>query len=190
MIPCSKTLSIRGGFKGTSHSAAERHYYLFSRPAIPASKIRTILPMPTLMSILDVILSERLGNAVEVLVPQIPRCFLECAKKHRQVVDCTFACSLALERSLDNSSRCTVAQQDIERYYDHLPAHRVALWIEKFLCLKGRAASYVRFHCCTNLLLHVGSAVVLVVLSLRCLGMYAGSRSAEPRAESLSLTSR
>ena len=75
--------------------------------AITASQVCTILPMRGIMSDLDCILSGRLNAELDRFASSVPCSFLECAKKHRRVMDCTFACSLAMERSLDNMSRCT-----------------------------------------------------------------------------------
>ena len=34
-----------------------------------------------------------------------------------------------MERSLDNMSKCTISQQDVEKYYDSLPILRIADWM-------------------------------------------------------------
>ena len=87
---------------------------------VAPTKIRTVLPLPILFGILDVLVAKRINEYADRFSASLPYGFLECAQQHRQVLDMTFPAALAIERGMDRHSRMTVAQQDIEKYYDNL----------------------------------------------------------------------
>ena len=66
------------------------------------------------------LVSKRINEYGDLFAASVPYGFLECAKRHRQVLDITFPAALAIEKGMDRHSRMTVAQQDIVKYYDNL----------------------------------------------------------------------
>ena len=80
-----------------------------------ASKTRAIMPMPCSLALVDAILAVRCGRFLKGLDSPDP-CFLECALKGRSITDVVFAARMAVEKGLDDHSRCAIAEGDIERY--------------------------------------------------------------------------
>ncbi len=68
---------------------------------------------------------------VDGFAAALPSGFLECARKHRQVLDAVFPLSLIIEKGLDCMSQACIAQQDIKQYYEHLSALKIARWLHE-----------------------------------------------------------
>ena len=144
--------------------------------AIPASKIRTILPMPCILSLLDSVVAKRVHQLADSFAQRVPFGFLECAKKHRQCLDAVFPSSIIIERSLDNMSQATISQQDVKQYYDYLQPLKIADWIHSVMHDVELAATLLRIHVCPLIILQVASFEA--VFKHRTVGMCTGSRSA------------
>ena len=144
--------------------------------ANPASKIRTILPMPCFLALLDHVVAQQIHRAADLFSELLPIGFLECAKKHRQCLDAIFPLSSIIEKSLDNHSKGAVAQQDVKKYCDYLQALKVANWLDMVSNQREFAATLLRIHCCPQMVFHVGQHEV--VFRKRIVGMFTGSRSA------------
>ena len=144
--------------------------------AIPASKVRTILPMPVVLGVVDAIVAAKMHEHIDTFAARVPHSYLECARKHRQVMDAVFPISLVVEKGLDDMSQGCIGQQDIKQYYDHLSALKVAQWLIGNCSCGDLAASFLRIHCCPQLILKVASGAA--TFAKRSIGVYTGSRSA------------
>ena len=87
---------------------------------IAASKVRTILPLPVVLAILDFWLAEQMHAIVDRYASRILPMhrmspYLECAKRYRQTLDAVHPLALIIEKGLDNASRGCVAQQDVTK---------------------------------------------------------------------------
>ena len=150
------------------------------RGAVPADKVRTIVPLPAVLSVLDCLLARRVNSIADRYADAhcqgSPAPFLECARHHRQVMDAVHPLALAIELGLDDASRSCVAQEDIKKYYDSLAPLRLARWIEQTTGERDVATTLV--------LLHTGPLVVLsaggqhACMRGRTRGLHTGSRSA------------
>ena len=120
------------------------------------SKLRTILPLPRLVAVIDVIVAKKLNAMAGIMTAELGFGFLEAAKKHRQVLDIAFPASIAIERGLDNKSKMCVAQEDIEKYYDNLVVLRVARWLEQRSDSIDLITTLVSMHSCPRIELNVG----------------------------------
>ena len=144
--------------------------------AIPASKIRTLLPMPCILSLLDCIVAKRAHRIADIFAQRTPFGFLECAKKHRQCLDAVFPASIIIERSLDNFSQAAISQQDVKHYYDDLQLLKIADWIHKVIHDLELGATLLRTHICPLIFLQVAAFETL--FKHRTVGMCTGCRSA------------
>ena len=90
----------------------------------PATSLRSILPLPAVMQILDVLIPSTLESHVRTLLPCVPECFIG-AVPGTQCLDVAHGLQSVIEKGLDNFGAAAVAQSDIEKYYDSpsYPAH-------------------------------------------------------------------
>lgn len=79
---------------------------------VPPQKVRTILPMPVLLGVVDGVVAQRIGAFIDDHARKVSASFLECARKHRQVLDAILPMSLIVEKGLDSVSCACVAQQE------------------------------------------------------------------------------
>ena len=63
------------------------------------------MPMPCSLMIVDAILAIRCGRLLDAR-PSPDPCFLEVAVRGRSSTDAVFACRMAVEKGLDNKSKC------------------------------------------------------------------------------------
>ena len=95
------------------------------------SEIRMILPLSPLLSILDVLVSEALSAWLSRVSPPLKGIFVG-GERGTQPQDISCACSMWLEKGHDAwPDDHTVAQADIEKYYDSLDPVHIA---ESLLC--------------------------------------------------------
>ena len=149
--------------------------------SIPATKVRTILPLPVILGVIDVLVAVQVHEVVDRYAARIlPSTsispYLECAKRHRQTMDAVHPLSLVIEKGMDDYSRGCICQQDISKYYDCLSALRVARWLRSQTGNWDIAATLLRLHTCPLIMLQVASACAC--MRLRTIGMHTGSRSA------------
>ena len=146
------------------------------RGLIPAEKIRIILPLSSILTVIDAAISNRLNKRLEEWASRLPPSFLECAKKRRQIQDVTFAVAQHIEKGIDNHGRAAVCQADIKQYYDHLDPLKIWNWITHNLSEPGLATAILRLHVLPTAVISVGTAESWI--QSRTSGMLTGSRSA------------
>ena len=147
-----------------------------AKGSIPASKVRTVMPLPVILGILDFVVAIRMHARSDVLAGLLPFGYLECAVKGRQVLDITFPASLVIEKGMNMKSKGCVAQADIKKYYDHLRPLLLYAWMMRQGYTKELASTFVRFHLCPKISLRVGGQEAF--FDIRCSGTLTGSRSA------------
>ena len=149
--------------------------------AVPPTKVRTILPLPVVLAVVDYLLAKRVHDIVDryaarVLPATSISPYLECAKSRRQTLDAVHPLAFVIEKGMDNESKGCACQQDVRKYYDALRAIRVARWLRDETGSSDEAATLVKLHACPLVVLKAGSA--FATLSARTVGMHTGSRSA------------
>ena len=83
---------------------------------IGAEKVRTIVPLPTVIKVIDKELAWSVNGVTDFLLSGVGGGFYEAAKKGSQVLDVVFGARLALERGLDARSGASVSQADILKF--------------------------------------------------------------------------
>ena len=147
-----------------------------TKGAIPAGKIRTIMPLPVLLGILDFIVAMRMHSRSDAIARALPYGYLECAVKGRQVMDIVFPASLVIEKGMDMMSRGCVAQADIKKFYDNLRPLLLYRWMVQNGYTRELASTFVRLHLCPQVSIRVGEQHA--IFKARCSGTLTGSRSA------------
>ena len=124
-------------------------------------ELRAIVPMSSLLRLLDRILGNILKGALETVLPPIPGCFA-AGKRYTQALDIGHSVNLAMEKGLDMESEVAVAQADVSKYFDSLPILSILRW----LLLQGMEPALVgalgRFQLLTTVVVHVGSATCAI----------------------------
>ena len=92
-------------------------------------KVRLLLPQGAILSVIDCILSARIHDFVDTrLSPSISKDYYIGAKRKTQPLEIAFALQLALQKSLDLESNGSLAQMDVEQFFDTLPLRAIAEW--------------------------------------------------------------
>ena len=141
----------------------------------PATSLRSILPLPAVMQILDVLIPSTLENHVRTLLPCVPECFVG-AIPGTQCLDVAHGIQSVIEKGLDKFGAAAVAQSDIEKYYDSLPTLRIMRWLTARGVPAPLAACALRHQMCPTIVLKVGSSEVKI--GGRTVGGMTGSRTA------------
>ena len=90
--------------------------------------MRSIMPLPALLQIADVLVANQINSWVNGVLP-CPRSCFEGAVKYTQPLDIAHGLALAIERGLDDRSHLAIAQADIRQYYDSLDVPALAWWL-------------------------------------------------------------
>ena len=154
--------------------------------SVTADKIRTIVPLPVPIKIIDMELADMIGGLADFSASGISTGYFEGSRKRRSVLDTTFACRLALERGLDARSRCSIAVADIEKYYDFLQPLKVAQHLESLVSVGSAepmdgssvldiSVTLLCLHVFPRIALRVGTAVA--TMPSKNTGMLTGSAS-------------
>jgi len=149
--------------------------YAKSKGAIPASKTRAILPLPSVLVLVDCILFNRWQPLLDKLYPEVPSVFFG-ARPKTQTLDIMHGLQGVIEKGLDRHGWAAIAQMDIRRFYDSLP---VLLIYKHLLELCGELAlaiSLLRLHVCPVVSLGFGEA--RVSFATRTVGGLTGTRTA------------
>jgi len=141
----------------------------------PATSLRSILPLPAVMQILDVLIPSCLERHVRELLPSVPECFVG-AVPGTQCLDIAHGLQSVIEKGLDNFGAAAIAQSDIEKFYDSLPILRIMRWLTSRGVPANAAACAVRHQMCPTVVLKVGSSEVKI--GGRTVGGMTGSRTA------------
>ena len=147
-----------------------------TKGCIPPSKCRAILPLPSVLGILDVLLNGAMSATVDRVARQCGPAYLECAKKGRQILDITFPLSQIIEKGLDDNSMAAIAQSDVKQFYDFIRPLDIFRWFVQKGGFIGAAYTFLRLHSVVQVALHAGSAIARI--EGRCVGVLTGTRSA------------
>ena len=140
-----------------------------------AASTRAILPLPSVMQVLDAVLLDAYENLLSVILPAVPGCFVG-ARPRTQCLDIAHGLQTVIEKGLDNFGAAAVAQADIEKYYDSLPVLRIARWLVSNGTPACHAACLVRHQMCPRIVLRSGT--IEFELGNRTVGALTGSRTA------------
>ena len=161
--PLISTIIIKGRVYGKENCVTQ------------AKDTRAILPLPSIMQILDALLSRCAHDLLSRFLPSQPECFIGVLPK-TQCLDIAHGIQYVLEKGLDDFGRAAAAQCDIEKFYDSLPVMTIA----RFLIAKGMnaslASSLVRHQMCPQVALSCGSSNFSI--GRRSIGGLTGSRVA------------
>jgi len=91
--------------------------------------VRLILPQGTIMTVFDILISQRLLVFLENNFGQILVGAYLGGGKTTQPMEITSALQLAIDKGLDNESDGCIAQSDIQRFFDTLPVLLITLWL-------------------------------------------------------------
>ena len=144
--------------------------------AIPPEKTRAILPMPVILSMLDMILASRLEKVLDPLVQSLPASFVIGARRKTQMLDVTFPLSLVIEKGLDMHSKAVVASGDIKQYFDYVNVLSIAHWLVKHFYKLQDIAALVSIQCLPSITLSIAGREF--VHRFRGSGLVTGTRVA------------
>ena len=87
-------------------------------------RLRAIIPMSSILRLMDRILGNALDRNLSTLLPARPG-FVEGGRPKTQALDICHAATLLIEKALDMKSEGAVAQVDIQTYFDALPVYEM-----------------------------------------------------------------
>ena len=90
--------------------------------------LRAIVPMSSILRLLDRALAMKLDACLLTLLPSTPG-FLIGGRPHTQCLDIAHGAALFIEKALDCRSEGSVAQADIRCYFDSLPLLLIFRWL-------------------------------------------------------------
>ena len=140
-----------------------------------AADLRAILPLPSILQVIDVLISTKLTAYIDRLFPPLDGCFIG-ARPFTQPLDIAHGLQAVLEKGLDDKSRGAIAQQDIAKYYDSIDCLLVVKWLESRGVPKSICAAALRQQLLPKVILNTGT--VSVPVTNRCIGALTGSRVA------------
>ena len=94
----------------------------------PVNKLRAILPLPTLMQVVDALLSLLFEQHLSAVLPRTPGCVV-AGTPGTQVLDISHAVQCVLEKGFDDFGNAAAAQCDIQQFYDSLPLILIFFWL-------------------------------------------------------------
>ena len=149
--------------------------------AVPATKLRSIVPMAAIFGAADYIIALRMSGLLELYHTSLDSSFFEGARKGRQVMDVAFPASMAMEKGQDMHGKMAVAQGDVLKFYDFVSPLRIANWlvrnfIDETPDAADIAASFLIFHGMPGSRLQIGDKTCTI--GRRSSGMLTGTRSA------------
>ena len=137
--------------------------------------VRVIMPLPAIMQLADVVISQRLDSFLIECWPRSAM-VMECARPRTQVMDIAFAVSMLIEKDLDLGSQGGFAQADVRQHYDTLSMIRIYRWLLRKGCDRALASCALRLQLAPCVFITLGSFSSRV--SSRCIGGLTGSRVA------------
>ena len=137
--------------------------------------LRAIVPMSSLLVLMDRVLTLCLQPAISALLPPQPGVFIG-GQPHTQIQDIGSACWLMMEKGLDLHSAGAVAQLDIQTYFDALPIHLILRWLEVRGVPTALVAAAGRHQMLVKVLFHVSGCTAQA--GQRALGGLTGSNVA------------
>ena len=143
---------------------------------IMANRTRAILRLPVILAVIDEIVAKRFHKKIDHAFAEVDKCFPECARRGRQVLDIAFPASLVIEKGLDMHSDACIAQADIKQYYDNLRPLLLTQWMVTNGFDRELSSSFLRIQACPQMTLKIGSESI--TLANKCVGALTGSRTA------------
>ena len=137
--------------------------------------VRAILPLPSVLQVMDVLVQDILTNFLRRAFPPVPGTFIG-ARPHTQALDIAHGLQSVVEKALDDKSQGAVAQMDIKAYYDSLDTLLLCRWLEEHGVPKRICATTLRLQLLPQVFLNSGA--VRVLIALRTMGTLTGSRVA------------
>ena len=122
--------------------------------------LRCIVPMSSILVLVDRVLSLLLEPILDSLLPITPGVFVG-GRRFTQALDIGHADALIIEKGLDNESNAAVAQADIRSYFDDLPIWKITRWLMNRGCPVPLLAATLRFQILSKLVLYVGCSQAL-----------------------------
>ena len=141
----------------------------------PSDKLRTILPLPAVLQVIDVCISDRINAFIDSLGP-LPDGAYEGARPKTQSLEISAALQLWQEKAMDNHSKGGIAQSDIETFYDTLRILRICRWLHSKGLAIGVCVAALRMQMLPTVSLR--TATVTIEISGRSSGGLTGSRTA------------
>jgi hypothetical protein len=92
-----------------------------------ADEVRAILPLPALLQIGDLIISEKLEKAIVAVLPQKPGVY-HGSDKHTQTLEIGFSVAKLLEKGNDDFGNAAVAETDVASFYDSIALQPILEW--------------------------------------------------------------
>ena len=137
--------------------------------------VRVILPLPSILALLDALLPYLVESHIDRLFPQ-PKGVWFGARTHSQVLDISHGLTSVIEKGLDLESNASIGQSDIRAFYDSV------LLLRSFQILVANgmelalAAACLRHQLLPSVFISIGSLVVPI--GARSIGSLTGSRLA------------
>ena len=119
--------------------------------------LRAIMPLPTCLQALDILLADVLNQWISATFP-VPLGAVSASRKGYQVLDITHGCQLLVERALDSRSAGACAQSDIMSFYDCMPTLKIMRFCVAHGLSHTIAAAVVRHQFLPAVSLQAGSA--------------------------------
>ena len=138
-------------------------------------QIRSIMPMPPLLQLLDYLLSSALSMWIETHLGLPSSCF-SGGLSGTQPADVSAGVSLLLQKGADDRGRAGVSQADVEQYYDRISPLRVARFLMARHCPAWLVGAVTIMQLCVRLNFSMGGE--LTTLAPRTSGSLTGSRVA------------
>ena len=132
------------------------------------------MPMPCTLMIVGAALAIRCGRFLDGAPPPDP-CFLEAALRGRSTTDVVFASRMAVEKGLDDKSRCAVAAADIERFYDGIDPVLTAECLSEEGMADSTSVPLARLHLCVSVFFEAGAKTIH--FSRRAAAVLTGTRT-------------
>ena len=141
--------------------------------------VRLILPQSTFLTVVDVIIAERIHSFVSKAL-KIGPCdgFYVGARPRTQTLEIAHSMQLVLDKAGDLFGKGCIAQADIRAYYDNLPLIRLAQWLVSKGMDKQTVAVCVRHQALSSVFVRVQDAHKQPRIVRRGAGGLTGSRTA------------
>ena len=143
------------------------------------ANIRMILPQNSFLTLLDLMVSNRLHVLITQRLPLCPADgFYVGALPRTQTMDVAHTLQLVVDKAGDLQGNGCIAQADICQYYDNLPLARLANWLLLNGCNPATVAVCVRQQALANVCICVRDANCTLRIQHRAVGGLTGSRVA------------
>jgi hypothetical protein len=108
-----------------------------------AKNMRAILPLPSVLQVLDGLVARQLDTEISQAIQQAPENLIG-ARRGTQCLDILHPLQLISEKCNDTGAQFTVGQMDIAAYYDNLPFIKLHRWLTQNISNATLAAKALR----------------------------------------------